>query len=748
MKRKSKLLKLNGASPTNQEAGVYLVIAAIFILVLVTVVFLALAVGFVTVSETRLQNATNFAALGAIQEFETKNSDSSLTYAQKIEAAKTRANYILSLNPIPGLSGSLGNLEHKGDSDSPATIEFGMWWPTKPIQGNSDPCGGNANYPCFVANPHYPASNYTGTANAAKIRIKTEGGNTLLHPFVSLLGSGQGATLSAYSVGTIIQRCTVLVLDGSLSTTYETHQSAFKRSPDVNSGAGPSSLFTSPPNPKPMSLPFMRTNFALQSKYPPNTIRWIAPFPATNIGACATPPNTSTTCYPRSGSGNTLLSICKDTQAWYWDKIYLCNMIFNCNGVGNECIVRPVNSPIDPTVHYLSDYRSRPSNVDYFPAGGTGDGVGDPLYIDSLEDQDYIGPEPFSRYMLSFNAALRSMASQAVAGDKVAALVVTGAIKDQIPEDGSMSEDLGYLTNLFNWSNRGTVHKNGTVNHAEQHPNAVDRGWPPLFSTNPRDGSTNLVLSLNKAIDILSTSCSDNAQKSIIMAGDGMGVCKDLGGGAYDCATDYDHYLASEDQLLNGSNSILSKLIQSKIALTFILDGAYVQPNIYNIWYDKNNNSAHDADEHYMSMDEARALGYSGIGAPSGKQFFDLSSSVPPPPADDDGVPSDKKAFENAGLPGYVFRRVNGVLGKMSFETGGIFCPVMDPCPSPGAGQSAYYDDDNDASTPEVLRSSLRQEGQMQTCAVQNLTKAQQAAKCAVDTLGRNPYVLVEEAGG
>lgn len=204
----------------NSESGIYIIFLALLLVFALMAVFaLVIDVGLGTTASSRLQNIANVTALSALEEF-TRQIDPTVTYDAKLQAALTRANEIIVQNrKLPGIRSDLGELMYGNPGEGGELIP-GMWYPERPSNVTLDPCGGK--YPCFVQND--PAAAPT-TANAMRIRMHTQADNPLLVPFAKAAGfRNDFLTVSAQSTATLVQRCTVYLLDISRQSVFETHK--------------------------------------------------------------------------------------------------------------------------------------------------------------------------------------------------------------------------------------------------------------------------------------------------------------------------------------------------------------------------------------------------------------------------------------------------------------------------------------------------------------------------------------------
>lgn len=278
------------------------------------------------------------------------------------------------------------------------------------------------------------------------------------------------------------------------------------------------------------------------------------------------------------------------------------------------------------------------------------------------------------------------------------------------------------------------------------YPNFLNEKLIPKFSFDREVSGTNLIGAIFDAATRIGdrNSCDESAKKSIIIATDGVGTCKPktmpiTGATQYDCAKAglanstalIQAYMDQEGVLLN---SIKQTLIDQKISLTVMLDGAAIGLHYLDI-QDPNVSPNNDSD--YLTFEEARSLGY---GVDPSKPFFNTNPICPT------GVfpCNDEIAISRQGEPGYQFRRPSAALGKIAFETGGMFCPLLEPCTPmecSGCGGSSCYTSPPPGGVP-TLRDCARSPGAEQRCSYFGVSKSQQAALCARQAVGGNPFAL------
>lgn len=424
------------------------------------------------------------------------------------------------------------------------------------------------------------------------------------------------------------------------------------------------------------------------------------------------------------------------------------------------CNVPPVRTPgampTPYTQHYRSDYRSSPS------IWGT-------VFIDKLEEglNTYVGPQPLSRFFLSFNAGLRAVNQIRSPGDKGLLYVFTGQVVGTEPigtPPFALTEDFSTLIQLTNIYNGGTIRTNGSQAHAAITPNFITRGFFPILVPNGDavGSNSNHAQAIWDAIGALSN-CPDSARRSIIIATDGIPSCdwNRMGNNpqgtpqpdpAVDCPPPvggdyYNNYIAAETKILG---PIKDELIKRGITVTAILDSEAIEPNFVNATVAP---GAGTPNGEFINPEDASKNGFcAGVpGEGCAKPFFNIDPYIPlatepiftdwrdnptPPP---DPRTEDHFAFLAKDGPQYgvKFRRPNALWGKLALDTQGVICPLLPKCQPVG---SAYQVGD-----PAALVPTWRQGMTSMTCAPVNQDKAQQAINCVLSAIGVNPYQNVEE---
>jgi len=714
---------MNSLRESSQESGFYLVLVAIMAMVLLGFCALVIGLGYLSTGKHFLQNATNFAALAALEEYVTN--EHLPTHQDRINKARDRANQILAENKLMGTLSDLGEVNHPGQQGAGGEILFGAWHQENP--GTSDPC--NNNYPCFetITNPQ-PSS----PVNAVRINVKNQSNNPLIAPFAHLFGDGQ-FFISAVSTAAIARRCGAFLIDVTRTTIGTTHRahSTFGPNPkiaDPNQTLDPEvnephRLVTSPEE-----VGFFAARTERLNK-----------FEGTELVHCTTDDNVVINGQP------VLLYANPDKTVW-------CNMgVYNYDESGEDPVWTSVRDDYyGPNQHFQSDFRSHPWPDD--------EGAGTIMVDSYFHSYDtYFGPQPMSTFFLSFNAALRLIRAQGSFGDLIRITGFAGESRASfpIPGDGEpvfFSPDLDMGIQLTNINNRGTHGADGAVIHPRVRPNFIDYGWVPLHLLEGIDANTYIAGSLLEAANIVGDQCPANTNKFIIMASDFKNTCsEDVSG--FSCTDNnpegYEHFVRARNAIVHGSTevqSILETLQERRIAVTAITDGDHIRPHFINRLRPECETPLNPDHDCFITLEEAGAYSFGGYG--SQESFFDNShnlSDIPPAFCDVPGGTSDSCAFAFAGVaPGVVFGEALPLAARIAQDTGGFICPLMEvgeanlyvnaAGQNPGSGEGPYY-----------LKPEYREVGQVQLISPEYISKAEQAARCGQRTVGTHPYVLVTE---
>ena len=620
------------------ENGISVILLILFISIVVGLMAIAVDLGLYSVNKLRLQNSSNAAALAALSNWARTSSNGVVrTNAQRASDALAAANGILDKVKLFSVAAAPSGLTLASSGPNTAgsgVLELGQWITSPPVGCTAQTLCCPTTYPCFI-----PNASADDKVTAARIKAKTLDSSRFVASFFNAIKKFDGdwvyggqtssdLAISSQSTSAVIERCTAFILDASRSTVATTHNFAAPF-PEVLNGAAP-------------------------------------PFPYTLI---QTPINGGLFAYHAAAIGEPPSVDCSSSQNSL-EKMYWCNLgvrgnytmvnyiaTRNQSAMGpirgsdtNEEVANPVDTGLrDTGGHYLSDYRIADTRIGKY-------------WIDF-----YTKAEPLRTFLLAMNASLRDLKEVSSANDKAVFIVFGTGIRDRVPADNGpgsrMTNNLDYLIQLTNFENRGTILPDGSgwvPGQAPIHPNFVDRGWFPVYDG--VDGS-NLMQAFDEAYRTLTSDCSPQSKKSIIIASDGVVTADfnrttrvgrliprdaydgNVGGtsGAPGSYLDAVSRLTSTTRSATDPNSsgLLGDLIAAKIAVTFLLAGDHVGPNYLNIPHPNTGwgcagqpapctpgvppgNGNNSRADRYLTPSEAASLGYSGSGWPN--IFVDLGS--------------------------------------------------------------------------------------------------------------------------
>jgi hypothetical protein len=749
-----------------------------------------LTIGLGIIASIRLsaQNIANAAALAGIEEWVT--SATGANNSTRANAVLARVNAIVGQGRPPGFfvndSNPFGTARFSWSAStegSGVVVSFGRFYPIDPTPSAAGPCD---VFPCFVQYTS-GASTQLGSpqavVNAIRVSVRTPPSNPIIAPFVSVFGI-KGVDIAVEATGTLVQRCTALLVDLSGSSFIDTH-------PPL-AGFVPVPPAQSPPFPRRLAVSTdgLTSSFAFNTLYE-QASGGTSALQSINCSLVNDPgginpadPASITWCNMRPGRSG-------DSEYGYagrpWDGQKVPGNFPVSFGDSNEWPFAPNHPPetgVDPQWysrhHYRDDFRV---NQSIFYGNQS-------FLVDEYVDDVYRGPEPFTSYMQGFNAALRTLQRQQTALDSVVMKGFSGRIVNTIPPfltgggGQTLTSDLGYMIQITNLDNRGTFTRNNIGQMIEVTPqvtpNFIDHGLftVPLKLGSIIPASTNLVEVLDDTIADLMQVCPANAKKQIILATDGVASCSFL---THRSATErytedpvpddsprrvclantdvgaWDNYLLSERQLIGENDytipasgglsglpqlgglsgarypSIIQRLRDDQIAVTVLMAGAAVEPN-FRTFLDTDapppplwDPSVHADNGSVLPYAKALAFGLTGLHESPNLEFVDRQSTVP----DGWGGDPDEQAFRQLGSPGFIFRRANGLLARLVMRSGGLWCPLMQPDPNP----NCY---DGSGNMLASCRTAI------QTTSTINVNTSTLAAQCASAAVGHNPYLLAE----
>lgn len=727
------------------DRGIFIVFFSIVMVAFLALLALVLGLGLVSVSSVQLQNMANLAALSSLEGY---FASTEVAPSDRAEDASDRANEVLANNRILGSADQILEPGQRrlglpwGPPGEAGTITFGQRFVDDPDgSGPDDPCIGD--YPCVI--PWTSAANPPAIVNAAEVAISNDSTNPIVAPFARFFGLDE-LFLTRRATSTLVQRCTAYLLDLSISSVASSHPPP--REFNSSSLLAPNSNFYLTWRLRPDLADSRLFAFRVSRLLPgyDNPVFGGITQQSKSIvyrTACGYPPGPDQ--FPGWVGNNGTAANVSNHEGHIW-----CNTIYPTDqpNTNNDWRARPVCTGVD-NCRTISSETFPQDYVEYDTTLGR-------ILVDSVKD-----PQPLSDFLLAFNAGLRVVREQSTAGDSAAILPFDGQVRGAypIPNPGGsdvMTSNFDILVQLTNVEARGRVAQVSSVSPNDRQtewttvttptePNFISLGWFPVLTN---DGSTyshtHIVNAIQEAIERLQTSCPASAKKDIIVATDGLMTCSNELG----CppSLTYQFFESAKDELLGdespGFTRLLPVLRRNRIGLTTLLAGQVVQPNFVNF--------RRFPGGPFVTLNEASALGY-------GANFFDDSPTIPfPLPAactdPDPDLTGSECAYAAIGTPGVVFREPNAAFGEAAFNSGGVFCPLMPVC-----GNSAPTDcpacdalgfpncyEPGSGTEPGRLRDCARQEGNPQTCSLTNETIGAQAARCVLQAIGGNPYILVE----
>ena len=726
------------------DRGIYITLVAVFGLVLLGFVALVIQLGLAAAAQSRLQLVANLAALSAIEQyvrFTPADGDQNPLEDSRRNATTSRANSILQANSVWGLDSSRFELEPGATSGS--RIVFGTWHRFDPDGSGGVSC---QKYPCFV--PFVNAEAISG--NAVRLVVESESDN----PFTRFLGSIFGPdtlTIRAEATATLVKRCMAFLVDLSLTSTNETHAVPGRTS--FPTWRGPSE----PLDPLRESVGFygdLNADNAV-TVYDPSQ-KGIPAFPGgafplpfpMNLGlyAYVDPPSACdyTTLTPAVGQIN--------YSALYW-----CSLLRH-----RDFITDPELPDSGRNYRTRADYRLVETPFSQ-----------NAIYFDSVTR-----PEPFSTYLLAFNAALRSVYAVSSNADEAMFAGFSKAIPYQnvnrrYPQSG-LTRNIPLLVHLTNMNNVGGLDSNGDITGVNP-PTFIDLGIFPVFGSTDAATASNLAGVIKQTAGMLGTTCGPSDRKVIVLATDGLGNCTQYGNSPTYCSPTWFKYLSSEMLLVGTSpGGVLKELVDKQVALTVLHSGVGVRPNFRKMPTACPNGENDCLLDFDGALRAGRVSGFrydaQGQG-PYCDSPFDpnttsfINCAARPPSTNPNASPCvsqsvwsggcEASAFLALGEPGVYLGRVAAVMAELALRSGGRYCPILPTLGEKMASNENYFDHDGDeppgasslcsGCTPRQLRASVVPSADTVEYSLELLTKGEQAAECASRAVGGNPFTLVEE---
>jgi len=739
------------------EKGIYLILAAVFSLLLLSLCALALGLGFLHTNKARQQAIGNLVVLGAVDEYLKFDQGESITEQARRAASLSRANDLLAQNPVPGMKQNENYLLGTKNNPGPAGIlRFGRYHNIEPGGGHTTSCD---EYPCW--------EEVDATSGANSIRLElanTE--HAITAPFTRILGQ-DNFIIREDSTVTVVETCGAYLLDVSLSTVSQSHKFRYNFNYKVPSGMpyGP--------------IPQDATLYAYLTDF-------IGPYQAPSE-------------YPLCGEP----VLGEPTNS----HILWCNVVGYEQEFENGAAVykRDASNNLIPILDNSGNHLKNPDFhwEDYIPVQasfGHDGSEGAQVFDLMVHHNPDIPPEPMRSFYLAINAGLRLVNQNQTVADRAMFRAFTGDVYERkYPYVGVTTTDLGDLIDLTNMNN----FPGEEINFATQ-------GWLPIV--NPGDDTfsgTGHVKVLQQTAQDLINNCPAGSKKFIVLATDGVSTCRyrdpdwavpsndgfpvphplpDQTGQDFCIGGPHGWYLywESENRLLT---DVLDTLTENKIALTVVMDGETSYPHYRNMPhpdYDPNL-CRHDTDNEspcFLDFTEAQEHGLQGMPNPpasfsdwdpdtgpaecgadlENSYFYTCLNTYTDPFANDGGgetypSASAQDAFEARSwfYPNVKFSRPMGVFGHMAMTSGGTLCPLLAPTVTNHNANSLYVDpedvnrpcaleDFGNGLTPCRLRNSERDTSNngVEFRPLEYMDKGTQAAKCVLDAIGANRYLHVE----
>ena len=729
------------------QRGVNIIVLTLSMGMIVALWAAVIGLGYMSVDNIRFQNMANLAAMSAIDMYARQPSAMPTpqtdlrTNADRLRDAQASAQGVFTKSTL--LSGSTSSAEvviangnTKPKDSSWGKIHFGKWVTFAPATGSkADGCPGE-NYPCFIElDPNAADIDPTsGDSRISAVRFEAKVPEQLLTaPFTKAANFLQNGNFSMEksTTVTLVHKCTALLLDVSDLSVKDSHRYA-QLANTAYSGA----TISSPANPG---------YFAFRS----TTLDRI-----NHEGGCAK--------YSGVDSGG--------------DPIYEAAKLYWCN-------MPPDRQPRDakgvPTGGPDLDTRDLPHAQSDYRVMETQFGR---MYVDRTARY----PQPLTNYFSTLNAIIRDMMRYSYQGDQTKIYAFGQTIIDTVPAAG-FTENLGYLAQLTNPDNLGTYTSSGVEYSPPVYPNGFERGWFPKAE---QPGS-NLTLAIRRALNDLLMECPGETDKSIIAVTSGYsnwsydadgnpqalkGYC---GRPKFDpsatCGNVANTYLWSEAEQLLGTNSdehslwkngILGDLTRNHVKFSAIVGSDRTQPNICN---------KKDSSGKFISVQDAPKWGIDPL-TPSdcseGDNIVNNSNSYPLASTTTGRAPFDStECISNSGSGVWAggigpdacawqylgetdvnddpttgesqnvhFRQGLSVMAKLSYASGGQFCPLLshkrrvraDYPPSGGPGDP-----------PPQLYDYYRNED-TQIDAVEYLDDGNYAARCVRNAMQTSPIAIVQ----
>lgn len=783
----------------NTRGAIVIVTAIIVTIVLLLIAGIVIFSGYHAVDKSQLQNVANLGALGALEEF----TESSGTFDVKAQSALIKARKVAEGGALKAEGDSLDSISLGGSADRASSLTLGSWYSAAPdnLDETNDPCHGN--YPCFAEEPN-PAANIL-KINAARLKLcNTSDENPILKPL-----SGAGIQKCATATASLANRCIVFLVDTSLSTFQDTHFSRIFTDSCATPGSGcPASCSTAERyyncaekriewprvNPAPFNPETNRTYSSLpvfQEKAlqgvdcgDKTTIPSLFTYRDQAVLWCAMAPQRPAS----GGSGDSRVHYQSDYHSAayrYWNGSEWVEeaVRYDAYKGGDYFAPQPFGNiflGINVALRTLAQQKTGGDkalllgfnrNISArIPETGFASNLDDLIRVSNLNNRgtyDASGGavDPRGEKSVLNYGLLPLYGGGPQSGDNLSHMQDTN-----IPLALDVAVDLMKRECAPNSKKEILLFSDGMTSCARAYTGSGDSKFKASMLGQPIPTLSSIDYTCGKNVNTRPDSASNN----------------------------YSHYLNAQKQLkgraAGDQDSILFALQEAGITLNTFIVGNSVLPSEHNRirWEPAK-------DPVFLTQTDAAELGLgkSFRGENESGHYYNffpaniyypgmwdrlknnpLPANMPPLP-DDSTCPISDPGFcacYNLPRPGFFCGLPNKLFGEMALDTGGIHCPLRPLCsgavsfdgstadevilsrpPCPGdCGNNLCYEQDGSLSryardwqgayhNADSTNCGAPFFGNVQTCAIINESKSQQAARCARDIVGGNPFILVED---
>jgi hypothetical protein len=378
--------------------------------------------------------------------------------------------------------------------------------------------------------------------------------------------------------------------------------------------------------------------------------------------------------------------------------------------------------------------------------------------------------------MRAINGSLRKAKQFRTGRDRYVIIPFTEDVVAPIPSVG-VTDDLDAMIDITDGRRLGEVSSAfpGVVS-GEVHPNYLERGWFPRSDSL----GTNILKAMSQALDRLSDPavCSKESIKHIFLFTDGVAthsvgnwwtnngplkyepVYVNKNSSQYNFFR-YENCLAGEKSGKLPGNELctVNRALKSKVSISTMHVGEFVMPNFRNV-------PDPLRPGYFMSMEELFGRGYFGCN-----YFYNgsdcmtrggttiLTGAIIPPVMQNhpwctqqwSGLSSSECGYLFAGtVDKVIFDGAAGALARLSYHTGGTYCPLTEPyrTQSGEIDQSCYDEERNwkpGSSNCKRSTSYSWSSSSYQRKSVYGAEKTGQAMKCMEAFISRPPVALLPE---